>query len=503
MKETSSDFLVDNKFNQSQQKLLGHNIDNSLTSISEKYEFTYNSFRVYFQTINASMGSFLIGYNLGVFDTVQVNISELLNWTKEEETFYSSLISSSVGVGAIIGSFAAGYIMKHSGRRNSFLWFDIIALIGITLTIILDEYCMIAGRAILGICVGGFLSNVPVYVIEYAPYKVSGRCGMIYELNFSIGLLLSYALGFGLPEVQDEEDQWWRIMLAVPYFFVIFNILVFFFYCKLDTPKYNFLIKKDLHATKESLRFIYKTEQDINYALNDLDHLSRIQSSNIEIKDLFSEKYRIRFLLIIVLLSAQQLCGVDIYVMFSQTLFIEITKSKKIATFYTFMLGVVQFIASVCSIFVIEKLGRKFLLVWGQLLIVLNLAGISLLYYIEYNGLMIIYLYQLFMFLNGISLQPVSSLYSADILPETGVCIAMVINNIWNFLVCQFFLYMIQTDLGMWGTIGIYCICTFLSLIFTIVYAKETKNLSPKAIERLFDTDRRKKKLINDKTPTI
>jgi hypothetical protein len=46
--------------------------------------------------------------------------------------------------------------------------------------------------------------------------------------------------------------------------------------------------------------------------------------------------------MILVHLTAQQLCGVDVYVMFPQTLFIEITKSKKAARFYTFLLGVVQ-----------------------------------------------------------------------------------------------------------------------------------------------------------------
>jgi SP family sugar:H+ symporter-like MFS transporter len=493
MKEIIKDQFSEN------QKFLS---ENSLISVSDKYTFTYNAFRVYFQTINASMGSFIIGYNLGVFDTVQVNIAELLKWTNEEEIFYSSLISSSVGIGAIFGSLAAGYLMKNSGRKNSFLIFDIIALIGITLTIILDEYCMIAGRAILGICVGGFLSNVPVYVIEYAPYKISGKCGMIYELNFSVGVLLSYTMSFGLPEKQDEENQWWRIMLAFPYIIVIFNIISFLFYTKLDTPKYNFLIRKDIEATKDSLKFIYKTDTDILYALKDLEHLSRIQDPNVGIMDLFSRKYRKRFFLILVLLTAQQLCGVDVYVMFSQTLFMDITKSKRTATFYTFLLGVVQFIAAVCSIFLIEKLGRKLLLVWGQLFIVLNLAGISALYYFELKGTLIIYLYQLFMFLNGISLQPIASLYTADILPETGVGIAMVVNNIWNFLICEFFLYMIKSSLKEWGTIGIYAISTFLSLVFTILYGKETKNLSPRAIERLFDPGMKRKKVVSV-TPSI
>jgi hypothetical protein len=134
-------------------------------------------------------------------------------------------------------------------------------------------------------------------------------------------------------------------------------------------------------------------------------------------------------------------------------------------------------------VIIIEKFGRKSLLVWGQLLIVLNLASISILYYLEYKGIIIIYLYRLFMFLNGISFQPIASLYSADILPETGVGIVMIVNNIWNFLICEFFLYMIQSSLGEWGTIGIYAFCTFLILIFTIIYAKETKNLSPNAFE--------------------
>ncbi len=143
-------------------------------------------------------------------------------------------------------------------------------------------------------------------------------------------------------------------------------------------------------------------------------------------------------------------------------------------------------VSGISSIFIIEKFGRRKLLMIGQFLIVLDLIIISLLYYFYHASTVLIYFFIILIFLNGISISPICYIYSTDILPENGVSLAVVCNYLTDFLLCSSFLFMEKSFLKMHGTIGIYCFLSTTVLLLSYTYVKETKNLSAKQIDDLF-----------------
>jgi MFS transporter, SP family, galactose:H+ symporter len=449
-----------------------------------KFEFKY--WYVILLTLNASLGNFFIGWDVGVFDPIQINLKIMFGWNEQETKVYSSFISASLHFGAILGALISGYISKKYGRKHTFMMNNVLSWIGTGLTLILNEYCIIFGRIISGISVGLYSTAISVYVNEFAPYQITGLCGTIYELVYSSGIFLCYLAGLNLPGEDEHQNEWWRIMVLIPGLLTGINMLMLLFVFKWETPKYLQVIKNDEEASKECLRTIYKREEDVEEMIRDYKKLARTEESQVN-QNLCSKKYRIRLFIACVLMIGQQVGGADVVFMFSDHIYMKIVEDKKTATTYTIFTGLSVVMAGIISVFIIERFGRRRLFLFGHILIVLSLAVISLLYYFEIISTVIIYVFMFFSFINGISIGPVSYIYSSDVLPEGGVGIAVLLNYMSAFLCTQTFLFLEASFLQAQGTFGLYGLASLAVLILGFMYLKETKNKSAIQIDKLFN----------------
>lgn len=449
-----------------------------------KYEFRY--WYVILLTLNASLGNFFIGWDIGVFDPIQINLRKMFDWNEQEAKIYSSFISASLQFGAIISALVSGGISRKYGRKKAFMITNVLSWIGTGLTLILNEYCIIAGRFISGLCVGLLSTAMSVYVNEFAPYEITGLCGTIYELIYSSGIFFCYLAGLNLPGEDEPQNQWWRVMVVIPGILTGINMFMLLFVFKWETPKYLYITRKDEKGAKESLRTIYKKEEDVEEMIRDYEQLSRQQDSEVSSLDLCSKKYRVRLFIACVLMIGQQIGGADVVFMYSDHIYMAIVGDKKTATIYTLFTGLSVVIAGFISVFVIERIGRRKLFLVGHTLIVSNLAIISLLYYYDYISTAIIYLFMFFIFTYGISIGPICYIYATDVLPESGVGISVLFNYLSSFICAQTFLFMEGSFLKEQGTFGLYGLASLTVLILGYKYMKETRNKSANQIDKLF-----------------
>jgi MFS family permease len=470
----------------------------TVASQNRDHKFTYRKCKVLMLTLNASLGFLIIGYTIGVFDPILPRLAELRKWDHDQKRYYESFLSSAVGGGAIIGGLIAGIVLRTLGRRRSFIFYDILVIIGSSLTLFEDEVIMIVGRAITGMVVGGFMTLVPVYVSEFVPYEITGSSGAIYEMHFCIGILISYLLGFGLPQVQTPDDHFWRIMVGVPIIFCIINIINLLFIFPYDTPRYLYLNKGDMNECKSCLKTIYTTEADVNIMMSDFKVMENCQNSSMSICKVFSKEYITRFIVCMSIMATQQSCGIDVYLMYSETIFLEHISEKTVATIFTNLVGVSQFIAGVIAIFLTDKIGRRTLLVWGQVLLFLNSAALAVLYYFELHSIAI-YFFIAFVFINGITLSPVAFIYCTDVLPENIYAMGVVFNNFANVGVTNTYPFLRDSPLKIGGTIGIYTGFIGVNMLLCVLFAKETKDKTSKEIDRMFNPQGEKTPLVHPK----
>jgi MFS family permease len=470
-----------------------HLNENKKETTSEENQESFNSKKIQYSltfvlilTLNASLVHFFIGWSFGVFDTIQVNIKEIYDWTQKEEKFYLSFISSAIPIGAFFGCLISGNIVAKIGRRYSFILLDIFGIVGIGITLFLNEYLMILGRFICGLCVGGFSTVVSLYVSEYVPYDISGACGAIYEFFFCLGIFSSFLFGLGLPKVQDSQNNWWRIMIAFPGIFLFINMALLLVYFRLDTPKFIYTQTRDINKVKICLKQIYMKEEDCEEMINDYEKDYQKTIKKVGLKSLLGPKYRFRLFISVIIMIAQQTSGIDALLMYADELFLKNVASKKTATFYTNLIGLTQVLSGFTAIFVIEKLGRKKLLLLGLLFITACLIFIATFYYFKLF-FPVIYFFIFFTFCNGVSTSPVCFIYASDILPEIGVSLSISFNYLASFMVTETFLFLQNSFLGISGTICIYASCSLIALLICSIGMKETRGFSSVQIDNIFE----------------
>ena len=280
----------------------------------KKYEFRY--FYPITLTINACLCSFFVGYNLGVFDTMQSNLTQLFGWDDEIKDIYVSIISSSVLLGACLGSLTSGYVLRIYGRRYSFFIYNILSIMGMIMSVILNVYIIISGRVLVGISAGAFSSLIPIYVNEFVPYAISGACGVSIEMAYALGICISYVFGLGLPEPekQTEDNRFWCVMFLFPICLIAINQIMLICYYKYDSPKY-LVLKKKKDLAVQALREIYINESDINYLIENIQNLEECSSDgSVTFKHLLSKSYRKRFFIGVCACWGQQSNGIDTFI---------------------------------------------------------------------------------------------------------------------------------------------------------------------------------------------
>jgi len=464
-------------------------ISTTIKSNMYKTEKKYNKLFIFLITVNASLSYLFIGFNIGVTDTLQDNFKALYNWTDAEEKYYLSLINSLLSLGALCGALFLSPILLKKGRRFSIFVGNFIGLFGCALLNILLEELMIIGRFFIGVTIGLLTTCVGIYVKEYVPYEIIGMCGSIYELNFSIGIFFSYFLGLNLPTNEEikinPNNNWWRFMLTAPAVFLVFSNLIFFFHFKKETPFFLYINKKDYTNSEKALKEIYYQNSDIIKILKDYNNLSENREADIKFMDLFTKKYKKRFLVGLMLLFTQQACGIDGFLMYSNSLFKQSVKDDKTASLLTNCSGLFLIFSGITTLLIIEKLGRKLILIIGQIIMIFLLLLLAYFYFIE-KFEFVIYLLIGYIYVNGVSLSPVSFIYAADVLPEVGMGICMALNNICSFIITEFFMYAMSSCLGTYGLMLIFAFFILLNLFSTIFFLKETKDLSSDEIDKMY-----------------
>lgn len=400
-----------------------------------------------------------------------------------------SFISSVLCFGSLLGSLIISPIILRKGRRFSILIGNFCGIIGCILMNFICLELMILGRLIIGITIGIYDTCIGLYAKEYVPYSIIGKCASVYELNYSLGIFLSYFMGLNLHTIEELEinpdNNWWRFMVSFPIIFLVLSNYLFLFHFKYETPFFLFVYKKDFETSEKALHEIYISKSEIKKVLSDYKSLLDSQKSNLQFKDMFTRKYFKRFFICLILLFTQQACGIDGFLMYSNNLFIESTSNEKMATLLTNLMGLFLVISGITTILIIEKLGRRLILIIGQIFMILLLLLLSFFYYIkDYRP--VIYLIIGYIYINGVSLSPISFIYAADVLPEVALGFGLGVNNFVSYILLQFFMHLYTSSFGGHGLMITFCLFIFLNLLVCVFFLKETKDLSADEIDKMY-----------------
>jgi len=429
---------------------------------------------VYYLSIVAALGGFLFGFDTAVISGAERAIQT--NWNLTD--FYHGLAVAIALYGTVLGALFGGFPADKWGRKPTlvfigFLYF--VSALGSALAP--DVYSFMIFRFIGGIGVGASSVVAPMYISEIAPAKNRGQLVALFQFNLVFGILIAYLSNYliGTANLQDA----WRWMLgveAIPA--IIYTVMVL---RVPESPRWLVIKRNDLIQARTILD---KTDPEAAEAIIqstfDENQLIKVKSG---FADLFNPKYLSITGLAIMIAVFNQVSGINAIIYFAPRIFELGGISAESALFSTIGIGVVNLIGTMLGLFLIDRIGRKKLMLIGSIGYIISLGLISLNFMgeLRMEGPFLPIFVFIFIASHAIGQGSVIWVFISEIFPNklrasgqslgcfTHWILAAVIANIFPFL---------ASTLGPAYIFGFFCFMMVIQLLWVLFIMPETKGKS-------------------------
>lgn len=436
-----------------------------------------NNYQLLTYSIIAALGGLLFGFDTGVISGAIPFIRGEFELTTYQEGFAVSNLMIACTVGALI----AGPIAEWAGRKKVLILCSLLFLISAIFSALPQSFMeLVVARFIGGLGVGVASVVSPMYITEISPANIRGRLVALNQLAIVVGILCSYLSNWTL---LDTGINNWRFMLAtesIPSIIFLFGLIFV-----PESPRW--LMKKG--DEKGALR-ILNIVSGKNNAVKELAEIKEsLLQKRVSIKELLHPSLR-KVLIIGVLFSLfAHLTGIDTIIYYGPIIFLESGFQTDDAFLASVMIGVTNLVFTIIGIFMVDKFGRRILLLVGMagMGVSMTLVGFcmeSSIISAKWTLLWIITYIASF----AMSIGVVIWVYLSEIFPTRvrGQALSVATMVLWlgNVVLTQLFPVMMEAFGG--GTFYIFSIICLISFIFFILMIKETKGLSLEQIEKIW-----------------
>jgi SP family arabinose:H+ symporter-like MFS transporter len=433
-------------------------------------------------TTVAALGGLLFGFDIAIITGAAPFIQEYFDL----DEFTLGWAVSSLLWGCIFGAAVAGRITDMYGRKKILLLVAVLFTItSIGTGIAPDINIFVIARILGGFAVGAASILSPMYISEIAPSKTRGRLVALYQLSIVLGILISYFINYLLHDIGDNNWRWMFLTGTIPS--LIFFILLFLVP---ETPRY--LFKKG--KKEESYQILEK----INGKEEADKAIVQIQESLVETKvsfrQLLKPGYRHMMWVGFGLAVLVQISGINTIIDYAPIILKTAGWKIDAALFSTFVIGFVNLIFTLVSIWAIDKYGRRPLYIIGSAGMALMLLGLTIANLIgRFEGPVVLIFILVFIAFFAACIGPVFWTLVAEIFPNkirgTAMSVPVFTQWIFNALVVMFFPWML-VNAGGTITFGFLALMSLLMMLFTIYFIPETKGKSLEEIEKIWESEK-------------
>jgi len=433
---------------------------------------------LFFAASVSALGGLLYGYHTGIISGALAFLTSSFQLSIADQAMVVSIIL----VGGLIGSLGGGPIADKIGRKRAIAVTSVLFIIGAATIAFSESYTMLLwGRFISGLGVGIISVASPIYLAEASPAHCRGAFVSCYQLALTLGILTSYCVNYFFSHSAD-----WRWMFAIGIFPALFQIFALFFVP--ETPAWLFKngFDEEGKTTLERCRKDKEWTHQIKAMKSSASH-----HKHGNWKALLSHQLRFVMIVGLCLSIFQQITGISTIIFYAPKIFqtAGIT-SVTGAILATLGVGIVNVIATFFSTSILDKVGRRVLLLVGIGGMVLFLSIFSLANFIRFERMDLIAFVSLIGYIAffAIGPGPVTWVVLSEIFPlkvrGKAVTVAIFGNWVFNYLISLTFLDFIG-KIGPGGTFLIYALIGLIAFWFVCRFVPETKGKSLEEIESL------------------
>jgi sugar porter (SP) family MFS transporter len=309
--------------------------------------------------IIAALGGFLFGFETAVISGAEKTIQKL--WSLS--SFWQGFTVASSLIGTVVGSLVAGSPAQKYGRKKILLVIAIMYLISAIGCASTSTWLLfVTFRFIGGIAVGSSSVVGPMYISEISPAAIRGRLAGLFQLNIVTGIFIAFVTNYFFAGLGESSWRWMLGVMMIPagLFVILVRTIP-------ESPRWLVLNNRDAEA---SLVFARTGEHDAHMLIKEEHELSK---NGIK-ESLFNGKFRKPIMFAVALAMFNQLSGINAILYYAPRIFEMAGFTKENAFLQPIYIGAANLFFTILAMTLIDKFGRKKLLLTGALGMVFFLA---------------------------------------------------------------------------------------------------------------------------------
>jgi SP family arabinose:H+ symporter-like MFS transporter len=388
-------------------------------------------------------------------------------------------------VGTIIGAMSAGIPGQRWGARETLrvlAIFYVLSALGCAFAV--NWPMLLIARFIGGLGIGGSSVLGPVYIAELAPARLRGRLVGLFQINIVLGILLAYFSNYVIGRLGLGVNEWrWQFGVAgVPA--ILFLVMLFGI-----PPSSRWLVtQKRVDEARVVLQSMgaEDPENELHEIVASV-HLEREQTSEA----LFVRKYRLPIFLAITIGMFNQLSGINAILYYLNDIFAAAGYSKISGDLQAVAIGAMNLVATLFGMTLIDKLGRKTLLLVGSVGTALCLAGVAEIFYTQTHQNYLLWLLVAYIAFFAISQGAVIWVYIGEVFPNRvrskGQALGSSSHWIMNAIIAYTFPQVAKSS----GAYPFMFFAAMMVMQFFVVlfFYPETKNVTLEQMQRRLGID--------------
>jgi sugar porter (SP) family MFS transporter len=444
-----------------------------------------NKNKLFQWSIVAALAGFIFGFDTVVISGANLPIKELWHTSP---LFHGFFIMSMALWGTLFGSVFGGIPTEKYGRKKVLFWIGILfALSAFGSALAQDPYTFSFFRFIGGIGIGVSSVVAPTYISEISTPATRGKLGAMYQFNIVFGILVAFLSNYFLQGVGGANDWRWMLgVLAVPA--IIYTIMVM---AVPESPRWLVTKKNNLAKAKEILLQIGVADAD--------EEIEAIIKSNLHESpagkptSFFSRKHSAIVWLAFLIAFFNQLSGINFILYYAPEILSKIGLGAKDSLLNSIAIGGTNLLFTFVGLYLIDRLGRKKLLLIGSLGYIVSLTMVAVCFAFQASPVLLMTFLLLFIAAHAVGQGAVIWVFISEIFPNkiraSGQSFGASVHWIFAAIITLITPVFLDDKNGIfkdnpWPIFAFFAGMMVLQLVWVLTKMPETKGVSLEELEK-------------------
>jgi sugar porter (SP) family MFS transporter len=435
-------------------------------------------------SLTAALAGFIFGFDTVVISGANLPIKELWHTSP---WFHGFFIMSMALWGTVVGAIFGGIPTQRWGRKKVLVWVGILfSLSAFGTALAQDPYTFSLFRFIGGLGIGVSSVAAPTYISEISTSSNRGRLVALYQFNIVFGILVAFLSNYFLKGVGGADD--WRLMLgvlAIPA--IIYSSLVF---GVPESPRWLITRKNDTTRSRKILASL--GTQNVDSEIASIVESYRDESKKTGGEGIFSTKYKRVMWLAFFVAFFNQWSGINFILYYAPEILERAGLAAKESLFNSVAIGGINLVFTFVGLFLIDRIGRKTLLLIGSFGYILSLSLVAWCFYANANPSLLMAFLLFFIASHSIGQGAVIWVFISEVFPNKvralGQSFGASTHWVFAALITLITPVFLDKDNGIfkdnpWPIFAFFALMMVFQLVWVLTKVPETKGVSLEQLE--------------------